>query len=119
MIKCVIKLNIKTMTQITPFLKNGILGRNYGYLIPVTCEDPSVRCSLNEYEGEFKIKIWIGNTIIGIIDMTNYFQIHKDVSTLLVYSERAECLGTVWSLIEEKRFWDMLKIHNNLVVGNL
>lgn len=107
------------MTQITPFLKYGILDRKYGFIIPITCEDPSISCSLNEYEGEFKIKIWIGNTIIGIIDMTNYSQIHKDVSTLPVYSEKAEYLGNIWSLIEEKRFWDMLKIHNNSVVGNL
>lgn len=97
----------------TPFLKNGILGKEQGFFIPVTCEDPSVLCSLNEYEGEFKIKVWVGNIIVGIIDMTNYSQIHKDISTLPVYSERAEYLGNVWSLIKEKRFWNMLKIHNN------
>jgi len=96
------------MTQITPFLKHGILGRECGFIIPVTSEDPSLMV-LETKPGSKKwgIAIFIGTEIvqencIGIINDDNYLEVHKDVLNMPVTNREGKLLGSVWNRLENR-----------------
>lgn len=93
------------------FLKTGIY--TDGCIVPVTTEDPDIWVILDEYSEEFRLNVYIGNTWIDAISMTNHRSLHNDVSRLPVHSYKGEYLGTVNSLIQEQLFFDLLKIHHS------
>lgn len=91
----------------TPFLENGILGREHGFLIPVTSEDPS----LTVYEtkptsNKWGILIFWGNPdneeCIGIINDENYMHVHKSVKLMPVTNREGKCLGSIWNRIDNR-----------------
>jgi len=92
----------------TPFLKNGFLGVEYGFIIPITTEDPSLLIIETKPESKkWAIAIFIGTNIvqencIGIINDDNYLQIHKDIFNMPVTNREGELLGSVWNRIVNK-----------------
>ena len=92
----------------TPFLKNGILDREYGFLIPVTTEDPSLWVVETKPEStKWGIAIFLGNTIdmnncIGIINDDNYLSIHKNILSMAVHNRDNKFLGSVWNRLENR-----------------
>ena len=91
------------------FISTGVYTN--GCVIPVTTEDPCIKVILNEYSEDFRLNIYVGDTWIEAITMSNYRNMCADVSALPVYSFEGEYLGNVWELTQEQVFWDMLKIH--------
>lgn len=92
----------------TPFLKNGILGMEHGFIIPVTSEDPSLLIIETKPESnKWGIAIFIGNEIIqdkciGIINDDNYLQVHKDILNMTVTNREGKFLGSVWNRLENR-----------------
>ncbi len=92
----------------TPFLKNGMLGREYGFLIPITSEDPSLMVVETKPESnKWAIAIFIGTEIIqenciGIINDDNYLKVHKDVLNMAVTNREGKLLGSVWNRLENR-----------------
>lgn len=93
------------------FLTTGIYTN--GCIVPVTTEDPCIQVILDEYTENFRINIYVGNTWIDAITMTNHRSICNAVSSLPVNSSKDEYLGNVWHLVQEQLFWDHLKIHSS------
>ena len=91
------------------FISTGIYTN--GCVIPVTTEDPCIQVIHNDYSEDFCLNIYVGNSRIEEISMSNYRSICNDVSALPVYSFKGEYLGNVWEFVQEQLFWDMLRIH--------
>lgn len=96
------------MSQIAPFLKHGILGRDYGFLIPITSEDPSLMVLETKPESKkWAIAIFLGTEIvqencIGIINDDNYLEVNKDVLNMPVTNREGKLLGSVWGRLENR-----------------
>ena len=92
----------------TPFLKNGFLGREHGFLIPITSEDPSLTVwETKPGTNKWGIAIFIGDelnqeTCIGIINDDNYLEVHKDITTMTVTNREGKFLGSVWNRLENR-----------------
>jgi hypothetical protein len=98
----------------TQFLKSGILGRQDGFLIPVTTEDPSLKAVLDDFSEDFRINIYVGDSYIDSITMENYKQICNSVSSIAVVDRFDVPMGNVWSLVQEQLFFAYLRIHKSL-----
>ena len=92
----------------SPFLKNGILGREYGFLIPITSEDPSLTVwETKPGIDKWGIAIFIGNQLnqdscIGIINDDNYLNINKDILNMSVTNREGKLLGSIWNRLENR-----------------
>ena len=92
------------------FIKNGYLGREHGYLIPVTTEDPSVRAIFNDHLEYLSIAIYVGNTFVDEVTMNNFREMSNSVSALPVYLLSGEdTKRNIWSFIREQYIWEKLK----------
>jgi hypothetical protein len=96
------------------FLTNGILGREHGYLIPVTTEDPCLKAVLDDFSEEFRVNIYVGDSYIDSVTMKNCKQVCNDVSSIPVVDRFGVQLGNIWSLVNEQMYYDYLKIHKSL-----
>ena len=92
------------------FLQTGIYTE--GCIIPITTEDPSLICVLDDFSEEFRINIYSGSHYIASVNMINFKQMCNDVSALLVEDRHGNNLGNVFSLVQEQLFWEYLRIHN-------
>lgn len=91
----------------TPFVHTGILGRAYGYLIPVTSEDPSISAVESRTE-DWGIHLYCGKDYIGSVDKTNYLSVHPSVRTIAVepeYIHPSLPVRSIGSYIEEYKTW--------------
>jgi len=92
----------------TPFLKNGMLGIEHGFIIPVTTEDPSLLVVETKPDSKkWGIAIFLGNKIdsddcIGLINDDNYLNIHKDILSMSVTNRNGDKLGSVWNRLENR-----------------
>ena len=94
------------------FLQTGIYTK--GCIIPVTTEDPSLSVILDDFSENFRVNIYVGQSYIDSVTMSNYRQICNSVSSLPVYSRHNEYLGNLWSLIQEQLFYVYARIHKSL-----
>lgn len=98
----------------TKFLQTGIYTE--GCIIPVTTEDPSLLVQFDDFSEEFRLHVYIGDSYIDSITMSNYRQIANDVSSLPVYSRHNEYLGSVWTLIQEHI--EVIEYIDNSLINN-
>ena len=98
----------------TSFLENGILGREHGYLIPVTVEDPSLLAVLDDFSEDFRINIYVADSYITSVTMKNHLSMCNSVSTIPVVDRHNVYVGNIWSLVNEQLFWEYLRIHKSL-----
>lgn len=94
------------------FLQNGILGREHGFLIPLTVEDPSVVAIEDDFSEEYRINIYVGSHYIASVTMNNYKQICNDVSSICVEDRFGNYLGNIHSLIQAQLYYVYLRIHS-------
>jgi len=100
--------NSKNTLIMTPFLKNGILGIEHGFIIPVTTEDPSLLVVETKPDSnKWGIAIFLGdkidmNNCIGLINDDNYLNIHKDILSMSVTNRNGDKLGSVWNRLENR-----------------
>jgi hypothetical protein len=92
----------------TPFLKNGILGIEHGFIIPITTEDPSLLVvETKPHSKKWGLIVLLGTNIdnsecIGIINDDNYTDIHKDILSMSVTNRNSDILGSVWNRLENR-----------------
>lgn len=104
----------------SPFLKNGYLGREHGFIIPVTSEDPSLVVLETKPDSvKWGIAIFIGSfsqdNCIGIINDENMYNIHKDILSMAVYTKENQSLGSVWNRIENRHYTGKLRNVNQVL----
>jgi hypothetical protein len=91
--------------KMTDFLKNGKLGIEHGFLIPVTTEDPSLLVLETKPDStKWGIAIFLGdmNVCIGVINDDNFLNIHKNILSMSVTNRKNEKLGSVWTRLENR-----------------
>ncbi len=64
------------------FIKNGILGKSHGYLIPVTSEDPSIKAYVNTHSEDFIINVFCGKDHVGEITLSNGHLLHPSIYSI-------------------------------------
>jgi hypothetical protein len=96
------------------FIKKGIIGREHGFLIPVTIEDPDFKAVLDEYSETFRINLYCGSEWIGEINMNNFREVHNDLFTPCVYDIKGNYTGTnVWGHVRNHYLWEKGRIYGS------